>query len=360
MRRLPLVIIAICLLMRWVAVPVWAGDGDGLELTIEEVVRKALWHSDGLKISELELQKSEEQMDKAGYALAQFGSRWVTEYIPGVEPFFVARERSRLAYEVARKKQMAAKDSIVLAAHKAYYDVLKKEAQVLVATLDVEKERLNLNNARIRYTYGLISHQALMGMEAQLASSEAAMAGAKAELDKAYRALNLLVGLPEDARPRLVSEVEFVPFAGDVEVQINLALDESPEAFAAVENARVTKRLEGWDQNIGSRDVEIAELNASLKLDQTREKVRALYYTLRNMEENYPAALEGVRLALENLRVTRLRLELGMATRSELKEAEWRLADAQHKLLQLTLDHAYYKLALERPWAYTASSAGVP
>lgn len=356
MRRFLLFLVSICSLLAWVAVPVWAEEDWGLELTLEEVVEKALLHSDSLKIGELELQKNEEQKDEAGYALARFGSRWVTEYIPGVEAFFVASERSKLAYEVARRKQVAAKDNIVLAAHKAYYDVLRKEAQVLLATLAVEKDQLNLKNARVSHANGLISQQTLMGMETQLSASEAALASAKVELDKAYRGLNLLVGLPEDAKPQLVSKVEFVPFTGDVDVQISLALDGSPDVFAAVENAKLTRRLQGWDESIRSEDIEMAELKASIAKDKTRDLVRILYYTVRNMEGNYPAALESVRLAQENLRVTRLKLELGMATKRELKEAEWRFAEAQQKLLQLMLDHAYYKLALEKPWAYSPSA----
>ncbi|CEP68471.1 Outer membrane efflux protein [Moorella glycerini] len=352
MRRLPTIVMLVFLFLMLMVMPARAEENNEMELTLEEAIKKALLHSDSLKISELELQKSEELKDDAAYALARFSPNWATDYTPGVEPLYVAREQSKMGYEVARKKQAAVKDSVILATHKAYYDVLKKEAQVSLATLTVQKDELKLNNARLSFTSGLISKQALIGIETQLAGSRAALAADRNEMDKAYRALCLLIGLPEDARPVLVDKVDFKPFQGELASQQSLALDESPSVMAAVENARLKERLKGWDDNISDEDIEIARLQASMATDQVKELVRSLYNSVKTLEENYPVAQDNLRLAEENLRVTRIKYEIGMATKSDVKEAEWNLADAQQKLLQLTLDHAYYKLALEKPWAY--------
>ncbi|QGP91670.1 Outer membrane efflux protein [Neomoorella glycerini] len=360
MRRLPTIVMVVFLFLMLMVMPARAEENNEMELTLEEAIKKALLHSDSLKISELELQKSEELKDDAAYALARFSPNWATDYTPGVEPLYVAREQSKMGYEVARKKQAAVKDSVILATHKAYYDVLKKEAQVSLATLTVENDALKLSNARLSYTNGLISKQALMGMETQLAVGRAALAAARIELDKTYKALNLLIGLPENARPVLVDKIDFSPFQGDLASQQTLALDESPNVMSAIENAQLKERLKGWDENTSDEDIEIARLQAGMAQDQVKELVRTLYNSVKTLEENYIPAQNNLRLAEENLRVTKIKYEIGMATKSDINEAEKNLADAQQKLLQLTLDHAYYKLALEKPWAYNyTGSTGV-
>jgi len=268
----------------------------------------------------------------------------------------VAKERSESAYEIAKKSRETERESIVLKAHQCYYNVLSREGQLELAALTLEKDELNLKIARLSYEVGLISRQQLIGAETQLAATRAALAAVESELDKAYKALNLLVGLPEDTRPRLVDTVAFTPFEGELKIQQSLVLDESPMVLAAVENARLTEELDGWDEDISSEDIEIAKRQAAMTKDSAREAVRNLYYAVKDMEENYEAARESVSLAEENFRVANLKFELGMATKSDIIEAEWQLADARQRLLSLTLDHAYYKAALEKPWAYLGAA----
>ncbi|MDK2895852.1 MAG: outer membrane protein [Moorella sp. (in: firmicutes)] len=348
----PVVIsILLCLFVVLSLAPAWAGENNSLELTLEDAVNRALIHSKSLEISELEVDKSEEAMDDASYALARFSPTWETDYVPGVEPLFVAREQSKYGYEVAKKKLAATKDSVILAVHQAYYNVLKKEAQVSLAQITLKRDELKLKNALVSYDYGIISKQALMGAQAAVTSSKASLEAAQLELENAYKGLNVIIGLPEDSRPKLINNITFTPFSGDLNVQVSLAMDENPSVVAAVENARLTKELEGWDEDISTEDIKMAELKASMARDQIKEALRTLYTNVKNMEESYPAAQEAVRLAQEDLRVTQLKFEAGMATKSEILEAERNLLDAQQKLLQLTLDHAYYKLSLEKPWA---------
>ncbi|WP_258358813.1 TolC family protein [Moorella sulfitireducens] len=351
MRRTPVMLLLIFIFLLAAAVPARAGDNESLELTLDDAVKKALLRSESLKISVLQLQQSEDAKDSAAYALVRFNSNWAVEYTPGVEQYYVNREQASLNYEIAKKKYAAAADGVVLAVHKAYYNVLKQEGQVKLAELAVASDEQKLNNGRLSFDLGLISRQALKGLELQLASSRAALTAARDSLDKAYIDLNLLVGLPESVRPSLVSTVEFSPYAGDLAVQQGLALEESPTVVAAVEGARLQEDLEGWSNDISDEDIEIAKLQASSVKKQVKEAVRTLYNSVKAYEENYSTVQGNVSLAEENLRVTQLKYELGMATKNEVLEAEKSLADARQKLLQLVLDHAYYKLALEKPWA---------
>ncbi|MBC7347105.1 MAG: TolC family protein, partial [Clostridia bacterium] len=62
--------------------------------------------------------------------------------------------------------------------------------------------------------------------------------------------------------------------------------------------------------------------------------------------------------AEEALRLARLRYEVGMATRLEVQAAELMLAQAEAAAASVLRQHAYYKLAFQKPWAVAGSTAG--
>ena len=100
-------------------------------------------------------------------------------------------------------------------------------------------------------------------------------------------------------------------------------------------------------------DTKKAELDISTAKDATDTLTRSLYYAVRTLEEKYPAAEQAVKLAEENLRVAETKFQVGMAVRADVVAAQASLADARQGLMQLKVNHAYLKLALEKPWAYS-------
>lgn len=103
-------------------------------------------------------------------------------------------------------------------------------------------------------------------------------------------------------------------------------------------------------------EVEQARLDAASAEDAVETLTRALYYSVRTLEENYPAAEQAVKVAEENLRVTELKYQVGMAIKADVVASEASLAQARQKLLDLKKNHAYLKLALTKPWAYQISA----
>ncbi|MBC7324281.1 MAG: TolC family protein, partial [Moorella sp. (in: Bacteria)] len=102
--------------------------------------------------------------------------------------------------------------------------------------------------------------------------------------------------------------------------------------------------------------VDQAELDAASAEDLMEQVTRNLYYTTKSLEESYRAAEEDLKMARESLRIAEVKFDVGMATRAEVMAAEIAVAQAEQALNDLTRQHAYLKLAFEKPWAASGSS----
>jgi len=102
--------------------------------------------------------------------------------------------------------------------------------------------------------------------------------------------------------------------------------------------------------------VEQAELDATSAKETIRTVTRGLYLKALTVEESYRAAQETLRSAQENLRVAKAKYDVGLATRADVVAAEVKVAQSAQSVADLARQHAYLKLAFEKPWA--ASGGG--
>jgi len=87
-----------------------------------------------------------------------------------------------------------------------------------------------------------------------------------------------------------------------------------------------------------------------------RKLVRTIYYNIRQLEENYAGIEQKLAVAEENLRITRLKYELGMAIKTDVISAQAALTGTQKTLIDAACQHEVLKLAFRKPWAYAASA----
>jgi outer membrane protein TolC len=99
-------------------------------------------------------------------------------------------------------------------------------------------------------------------------------------------------------------------------------------------------------------EVEQTELDAVSARKAAEILARNLFYSVRVLEENYPVVEQAIKLAEENLRVGQLKYQVGMLTKADVSALETALLQARQNLLVLENNHAYLKMALEKPWAY--------
>lgn len=358
-RRLVSVMVAFTLLLGILAPAAGAKEPATPELSLERAVELALAHSESVKKAEKDVDRLEEWRE---YRAEQL------DYIPTAPPGTAAVEvpwsrllQADLEWRMSKKSLAAEKDKVALDTCKKYWDVLQAQEKVKAAEAALASARRQLQNARAGYRAGTLPLAGLVGAEAQYRGAEAALARARNDLDDAYTALNQAIGLWPEDRPVLTDTVTFAPLeVADLDHEVAKVLESAPSVWLAQERVTLQKYLEdmmfysGEYRPYQARKIEVeqAELDAASTRELFELITRSLFYGVKSLEEAYAGAQEGVRAAEENLRVARVKFDVGMATAADVAAAEKDLADARKAAFELACQHAYMKLAFAKPWAY--------
>ena len=349
----------------WVSTA-WAKEPATPELTLNQAVTLAIQHSTALKVAGLGVDKAGEQRQYASDQLT-FVPVLGGNYDPRVQTAWYSLLSADLGWEMSKRSQDAEEDRLVLSTCQKYWDVQKAQQKVQVAELSLKKADLGLRKTRAQVQAGLsapgMSPQlALQTAEMALAGSKAGLVGAQNDLDLAYTALNQVIGVWPEDRPVLVDTVQFKPIeVENLDTHIQRVLETSPSIWLAGEGVTMAKYAQElmWASGqytpyeIRKIEVKEAEYTALSARDAVKLGTRELYYALRGLEEAYSTAEKGVETAEEALRVARLMKELGMVTAADVAEREAAFAEAKQGLLDLGCQHAYMKLAFQKPWAMT-------
>lgn len=100
-----------------------------------------------------------------------------------------------------------------------------------------------------------------------------------------------------------------------------------------------------------------AQLDASEAKEVTAKLVRTLYANVIGLEEAYNQTIAQQKSAQEILRLANVRYENGMATKLEVLTAEVAVTQAETEARGILQQHAYLKLAFQKPWAMVSGAA---
>lgn len=326
------------------------------ELTLDQAVSRALNHSNALKKAEADLQKAQDA--RVWAPVTDY-----TTYSAAGEARIFAAESTNYAFEKARRSYDLQRDVVLIDITKKYYDVLgaleKLEAKKSAYT-HIEAE---YRAARAMFAVGMVGPNVLNGAEARLDGAKAELAEAQAGLDNAYLAFNQSLGHHASERPQLVDTVSFEPVRLEFGIYRSRALSDNPNLGMVSAAVSYLKSVENYTAPPGmtaptSDDVWKAELDAESARDGVDRLIHHLYSGVKALEDGRVAAEKGLAIAEENLRITRLKQEVGLTTRTAVLEAEAGAAAARQRLFELTARHAYLKQALDRPWAYVSVNSG--
>lgn len=336
----------------------WGQEPAAPELTLNQALEMAEKYSKNLRKARLEV-------DRAG-ELRSYRSEQV-DYVPLeppnnplVEVAWSSLLAADLGWQMSKKSLGMEEDQLVLSVCQKYWDVLGAREKVGAKEAALKQADWDVRKAGMSAQVGMISPLTLSQAKAGYAGAQAEMAAAENELADAYSKLNQLLGLGPQDRPILVDTVEFHPVdAGDLDTAVRHVIENSPAVWLAQEKATMQKHLEDLMFYTGeytpykARQIEVkqAELDAVSAVDGTRLLTRSLYHNLVSLEEAYPALEEAVQIAAEALRIVNVRYELGMATKADVVAAEAALAGAEQAALEMRCQHAYLKLAFQKPWA---------
>lgn len=335
------------------------------QLTLQQAYELAVKNSRSLQQAELAVERAEDVKD--------FRHDYVT-YIPSggststeAAATYTAAVMADMAYQMAKKGQTVAEDSL-------YLSVVDKYNQVLTAQQNSAYSRKSLNTAQMRNRINELS--LALGMSSNIeygighSTYETAKLGAQnadTALAKAYTDFNKLLGLNAAARPVLLDQPVLEPLEVDnLDNSISRILDQDPSIWMQEQKVDLAKlELDLYNHMNPARDpyraeqidVETEELSASDTRSQMDYMLRTIYNSLQQLEEGYLMKKEAAQIAERTLDLKKLMFDVGLASEMELAQAELDAQKACLDLDQTAYQYAYLKIAFEKPWAYVGSSA---
>jgi len=363
-RFVVLQVLSLSLFFLWVSAA-WAKEPVTPQMTLQQAVGRALAINSALRLAEYDIDRA--------YEVRQFAADKV-RYIPTgpatpeAEAAFNTLLQVDMGWQMAQKSYTAQEDTVVMAVYQAYNGVLGAREKVNSAQIAVESAEWQKKLAVAGNRAGTVSNMTMVQADAALSGGRAALDAACQSLDDAYQKFNQLVGLWPEDRPVLTDQPVYSPLTIDnLDTEVERAIEANPAVWLAgrkIDLAEISLNLYNFtDPNriepyqARKIDVDKALVSASDIQEQARKLVRSLYYAARQMEGQYTGVLEQVKIAEEALRVTRLKYDLGMATRAEVVRAEASLANARQSLVDITCQHEILKMAFRKPWAYAAAGS---
>jgi outer membrane protein len=361
--------LAVCLTLfvfLFTLLPSQAPAGEPLtpELTLEMAVERALKTDSSLKKAKKDLERSVEVKDY----LADRIDFIPTGPVPSsnAESVFLNLTQAEISRNMARRNYTAREDAVVLSVHQAYYEILRNLEKVRVAGLTLENRQWLKQVAYAGQRAGTVDALGVIQAETSWANAKTELESAQKFLDDAYQKFNQIIGLSAKDRPVLVDSPELSPLeVSDLDVEVNAIVTSSPTVWSAeqaVELARLSRRLYDFtNPNVGEPyevkeiDLKKAEITAGDVKEQMAKQLRTMYYTAKQLEEQYAGIVESIRLAEENLRVAKVRFDVGIATKTDVLNAELALEQARQGLLEIGSQHEILKMAFKKPWAYGSS-----
>ena len=303
---------------------------------------------------------------------------------------------ARLQSQSAQKGKDRTRQEVVFQVINAYLNDALAQENVRVAKSAVETTKSDLERANARQASGLAVPSDLLSAQVQLAQAEEDLLRAQNAVELAHAALNVAMGVPEDAPTSIrasFSEASFV--AGSLEERQAKALAVRPDYAQAqlgrqqaVNGMRMARAeflpkvnlFSSWEADNqtfatrgGNNWVAGASLNfnlfdggekiARLKESKARElqasalesqmasavrlQVREAYLNLATAQKRLEVVKDAASQAAESLRITQNRYEEGLVTITDLLRAETAKTAAEKNALNAAFDYRLSYAALE-------------
>lgn len=328
-------------------------------LTLEEAINLAMVNNDQVELNRLSVDKAKLKLEQDKYAAKKLDEDFVTSfdaaYLKYILPVI-----SQMNLTLAEAKARLSDDALKLEVEKAYYELLKKQADLQNATNALDRAKEQLRIAQASFKAGVLAKSEVIGAEVLVASKEAALLTAQNEYDKANMSLAKSLGLPLDTEIEPAGTFSFEPVKIDLAKEIEKGLQNDVEVIGAREGLKVAeatleqaKRF--YTPNVFMyREAEYGLEEAKVTLRQKEKavelKIRQAYLDLQSAEKAYQTLEKSLASARETYRVAKLKFEAGVATRLEMEKAADSLSEqeagVQEMLYNYNLAAAQFRYGL--------------
>ncbi|MGD2181511.1 TolC family protein [Lusitaniella coriacea] len=281
---------------------------------------------------------------------------------------------------------------------RTYYDLQESDARVDIEQAAVADATQSLRDAQLLERAGLGTKFAVLQAEVELANSIQNLRNARARQQISRRELTVALGLGQQVEVTAADKIEKIgswelPLAETIlmayqnraeleqqliqrnisEQQREIALSDLRPRVSLFANYNILGVLNddrgiadgytlgarlNWTLFEGGaararaaqqeKNIEIAETRFDNQRNQIRLEVEQAYYNLQANEENVQTASVAVELAVESLRLARLRFGAGVGTQTEVIDAQTELTRARGNLLTAIITYNRDLAALQR------------
>jgi outer membrane protein TolC len=303
---------------------------------------------------------------------------------------------AKLSAQGAGETGLRTRQEVIFNVVKAYTDELLARENVRVAEAAVKTAQSDLHRAEARQEEGQAVPSDLLSAQVQLAQAQEDLLQAQNAVDLAHAAVNVAMGLPEDAATTIEAGLKESNFeAGALSERQQLALKNRPDlreanlgveraangqhmaraeflpkvnAFSSWEEDNQTFLARGgnnWTAGVSlnfnlfdgganrarlaaaryrqtQAQSQVAQMAAAVKL-----QVREAYLNLATAQQRVGVSRQAQAEAEESLRIIQNRYEAGLATITDLLQVETARTSAQKKYLNALFDYRLSYAALE-------------
>lgn len=320
-----------------------------LELSLEQAADRALKYSKTLKSAAADVYIANENEDEISLnptGAINYDDEYVSDYTAAVSADY--------QYESAKITEEMKKDSVVAEARQSYYDLLQAIDKVELKKNSLAAAEKSYKIKEAYYNVGMLSSVEFDQAQVQYTQSQNEVIAAENDLNNTYVSFNQLVGLKAEDRPILTDTpvMENLEVA-DLSAQISLTVSNSPSlelSYKGIEEKEDIMGITGMTK-AADKELDKAQLSAAQLKEETVQGLYNIYYSIKSLEESYPIAQQNVTLAESNLRVAKLKYEIGMGTLNDVTTAESNLYQAKNSLLSIVCNHDILKQTFYKPWA---------
>lgn len=332
-------------------------EGGPGELSLAEAIDLGLENNPAIEIATLELEQAMVAREQADDAAGQLDE----DFIAGLDLRRVKDlypRQTEMGEKIARKGLEVTRDGIRVAIQQAYFSAAMA-GQLLAARQEaVTLAERQLGQARAGYRTGTRAKTDVLAAETHLAAARADLSTARTGLATALMDLNRAAGLPLTAALTLTSKLEeTAPAPVDIEEAVSAALAHSAGVLAAAEQAAVAAR----DRELAGRyytpntyvyrQADLEAKKAATRLAAARVDgelaVRKAHLEMLDAYERIGQHRTALALSEEANRLADLRYRAGVATSSEVLDAQVRLSGARVSLTGAVFAYNMARLRFE-------------
>lgn len=314
-------------------------------------------------------------------------------------------EQAKLDLQVADLEIRATIQQVSQTVISDYFSILEYQNEVAVDQDTVNNYKEHLQLVQDKFDLGMVAKTDVLSSQVDLAKAQDTLIVAQNNLNNAIAALNSAIGLPHGAELVLKDDFKHEKYPLSLEECLQHAERHRPELaqykakiasaeygvkvaqsnylpqvsltaeqdwydthFAGTQNSnwlvKMTTSLNVFDSGLTEAKVEQAKKNVSMVQDQSDQErdsilleVRQYHLSMTEAEKRIDTNKTSVDQAEENLRIQKVRYEVGVGTNLDLVDAILSLATAQKDQIKALYDFHTNKAQLERSIGWNDATA---